>query len=329
MILSYWLRLLSLCLASFFLVHVLAGLSVWFAERRVIRLAERLTARGAAALLFWVRILPAAVALIVVAFACAPSYVRFEGNVNAERVGFTCLAMACLGAFIAIIAVVKGLRIATHSVAFTRRCRRNGSAVRLSGTPSRMLVIQGSRPFLVQSGIFRPYIVISQRLLSDFSSAELDAALGHERAHWLSHDNRKRLVLAFLPSVLPFWQPLKRLERNWSKFAERAADDVVIAKGVEPALSLATALVRLARIHGAGGAPLWTPRGASLLGSSEDLSRRVQRLLAPNSVLRANSAEYERLLWAVGTVLTATLLTGLASPLFQWSVHELLERLLR
>jgi Zn-dependent protease with chaperone function len=329
MILSYWPRLLSLCFASFFLVHVLVGLAVRFAERRIIGLAERIKARAAARLLFWVRIVPVGIAVVVVAFACAPSYVRFEGNIAFERVGFACLSMACLGALVWAAAIGRGLRIAIHSTAFTYRCRRNGSMVRLAGRPSRMLVIQTPRPFLVQSGILRPYIVISQRLLTDFSGAELDAALGHERAHWLSRDNSKRLVLAFLPGILPFWRAFETLERNWSKFAERTADDVVIAEGAGPALSLASALVRLARMPGTTGPPLSLPRGASLLGGSDDLSGRVHRLLAPDSAAGLDSGDHGRLLWAVGAVLTAIFLTALASPLFQRSLHELLERLLR
>src|SRR5579863_142191 len=328
MILSYWLRLLSLCFASFFMVHVVVGLGVRFAERRIIGLAERITARAAARLLFWVRILPAGTAVLVVAFACAPSYVRFEGRIVVERAGYVCLAMASFGALVWAGAIARGLRIAIHSVGFTCLCRRNGSMVRLAGRPSRMLVIQTSRPFLVQSGILRPYIVISQRLLSDFSNAELEAALGHERAHWLSRDNGKRLVLAFLPGILPFWRAFETLERSWSKFAERAADDIVIAEGPGPALSLATALVRLARMHGTMGPPSWLPRGASLLEGSNDHPGRVQRLLAPS---RLGSPKFERLasIWlGAASLLAAGCLAVLASPLLQPSLHELLERFL-
>ncbi|HKS66475.1 MAG TPA: M56 family metallopeptidase [Candidatus Acidoferrales bacterium] len=328
MTLTYWPRLLSLCFASFFLINALAGLAVRIAERRIIRLAEGMTAGAAARLLFWTRILPAGTAVIVVAFACAPSYVRFEGDIAIERVGFACLGMALLGGLVWAVAVARGLRIAAHSAGFAYLCRRNGCVIRLPERPSRMLVIQTPRAFLALSGILRPCIVISQRLLSDFSGGELKAALGHERAHWRSHDNGKRLVLAFLPGTLPFWRGFERLERSWSKFAERAADDAVIAEGPGPALSLATALVRLARTHATMGRAPWLPGGASPLGGSDDLSGRVGRLLAPAAGDNAKAFDCDRVLLAISGFVVASLLTLLASPALQQLMHGLLERLL-
>jgi hypothetical protein len=329
MILSYSLRLIALCFASFFVVQAVAGLAVWLAERPAIRLAEQSTPRSAAHFLFWMRVLPGSLALGLAAGICAPSYLRFEQNMAGEQVGSACLALAFLGVVVWAFALLRGARTAIDTIRFTRLCRRRASVVSLTGEPSQMLVIQGSHPFLVQSGIVRPYIVISQRLLMDFPAAELDAALEHERAHWASRDNCKRLLFAFLPEILPLGRGFQLLERGWAKFAERAADDSVSARGLGPALALAAALVRLARIRGTIDPQLWIPHGVSSLAGTEDLSGRVQRLLSPAPAMPVEPRAYTRALWAVGSILAAASLAVLASPVLLSSVHELLERMLR
>ena len=332
MILSYWLRLASLCFAAFFLIHAAAGVVAWFAERPAIRLSERVRARSAARLLFWMRVLPAAIAVAFVAGVCAPSYLRFEENPAGEKVGLLCLGFAFLGALVWAVSLLRGLRTLVHSARFTRVCRRTGSSVRLTGKPSEMLVIQSARPVLVQSGILRPYIVISRGLLSDFSSGELEAALGHESAHWASRDNWKRLLLAFLPEILPVGRGFDALERGWSKFTERAADDSVSAQGAGPALSLAAALVRLARMRATVGPPLWVPRSVSSLAGSDDLPGRIERLLAPASPLPAPVRPFRyarRVLLGVGGIVLTAAVAVLASPALLSSVHEVLEHLLR
>lgn len=327
MSLSYSLRLLSLCFAAFFLVHAAAGMAVWLAERPAARFAERIATRSAVRVLLALRILPVLAAMLFVLGVCAPSYVRFEPEMAGEQVGFACLTLAFLGALICALAVGRGWRATIRSARFARACRRSGRIVRLRGEPSAMFVIRASCAFLMQSGISRPQLVISERLLSDFSAEELEAALEHERAHWRSRDNLKRLFLAYLPGILPFWNGLDSLEENWAKFAERSADDCVSAEGVGPALSLAAALIRFARVRGSSE-PASALRLASSLGGSDDLAGRVERLLNPPSSAARFPASV-RALWAVGGIFMTGFLAALASPMLQWSVHELLERLIR
>ncbi|MGH9733385.1 MAG: M56 family metallopeptidase [Candidatus Acidiferrales bacterium] len=330
MILSYWFRLASLCFAGFFIVHAATGAAVWFAETRAIRFAERITARSAARLLFWMRVLPAAVAVAFVAGICAPSYLRFEKNASGEKVGFACLALALIGALVWAASFFRVARTLVRSARFTRLCRRTGRSVRLAAKSSEILVIHSRSPFLVQSGLLRPYIVISGGLLNNFSSAELEAALRHENAHWTSRDNWKRLLVAFLPEILPVGRGFDLLERGWSKFTERAADDCVSAQGAGSALSLAAALLCLARMRATMGPPLWIPRSVSSLAGNDDLPGRIQRLLTPApEVPLIRSGYSRRVLWGVGTAVVTATLAAVASPVLLSSVHELLEHLLR
>lgn len=330
MILSYWFRLVSLCFAAFFIVHAAGGVTVWFAETPAIRFAERIKARSAARLLFWIRILPAAIAVAFVAGICAPSYLRFEENPSGEKVGFACLALALMGVLVWAVSFFRGVRTVLRSVRFTRLCRRTGRSVRVLGEPSEMLILGSARPFLVQSGLLRPYVVISGGLLENFSCAELEAALRHENAHWASRDNWKRLLVAFLPEVLPVGRGFDLLERGWSKFAERAADDCVSAHGAGSALSLAAALLRLARMRATMGPPGWIPRSVSSLADTDDLPGRIQRLLAPApDVPLIRSGYVRRVVWGAGAVVATATIAAVASPVLLSSVHELLEHLLR
>jgi len=331
MILSYWLRLLSLCFASFFLVHATAILGVWIVRRRAIQFAQRLSPRNAARFLLALRLLPTGVAVAAVLGLCAPSYLRFEQNILTEKVGLVCLVLSGLGFAICLLAFDNGLGAAASSLEFVSVCRSSGHAVPLSGNPSRMLVIPGKQPFLAQCGVLRPRIVISHRLLREFSSEELEAALEHERAHWLSRDNCKRLLLAFVPNALPFLPALKTLDQNWAKFAERAADDYVLAMGARPATSLASALVRLARagnIHDPVTGTL-VPFVMSPLDGTDDLSARVSRLLAPAQARARRQSHRLRALLSVTTIIVACVAAGLAWSAALAPLHELLERLIR
>ena len=67
MTLPYLFRLLCLCLACFFVVHLAAGLAVGLCSRPLFRRAGRRKPRAAARLLLFWRLLPAGAALVAVA----------------------------------------------------------------------------------------------------------------------------------------------------------------------------------------------------------------------------------------------------------------------
>ena len=327
MTLSYSLRLFSLCFASFFLVHTAARVALRLAEHSVQRFADRLSPRVAARLLLFLRVFPAAIALVAVFGVCAPSYVRFETNLPSEQVGILCLAIALLGAVVWALALSRGLHAIVSSVRFSRACLALGESVHVQDQPSPMLVIPGSNAFFAQAGILRSQVMISQNLMAEFSSDELAAALQHECAHWISRDNLKRLLFAFLPDVFPLWSGFRAIERSWAKFAERAADDFVSAQGQNHAVSLASALVRLARM-GQVRSPMPTPLATSPLGGTDDLSGRVHRLLKPTPAVHASALRRLGIIYGIVAVSLTCCLGAMAWPTTLAPVHELLERLL-
>jgi Zn-dependent protease with chaperone function len=169
----------------------------------------------------------------------------------------------------------------------------------------------------------RPRLVVSRDVVRALSPGELAAALRHERAHQISRDNLKRLVMLLAPGILPFFRGYEVLERAWSKFTEWAADDTAVAGNPLRSLALAAALVRVARL---GTSPQPSPLMTSLLGGAQDLSARVNRLLHP-----APQRERTTPILAVSAtlLLSASLVTVVFQPSTLQSVHQLLEHLIR
>jgi Zn-dependent protease with chaperone function len=323
MIFPYLLRLVCLCLACFFLVHLALGLLVSLTASWAIRRASRMDAPSAARFLLGLRLLPAGGASIVVAGICAPSYLWLEPEASAEEVGLACLAAAFLALIILIFSIVRGLRAFRRSLQYIRHCQRVGRQSRLPGESRPVWIVSGAAPLLALTGIVRPRLVISQPVVSALSGSQLAAVLSHEHAHRLSHDNLKRLAILLSPGLFPFFRGFDKLEQAWARFTEWAADDRAVDGDVRRSLSLATALVRVARL----GAAAQVPRLAtSLLADSRDLSARVDRLLHPRAKVRPRHPHL-----ATGAVLAfaALLAAVVLEPATLIAVHQLLERLIQ
>lgn len=313
---SYSFKLLCLSLAAFFLVHLALGLAAsWFAPL-AIRLAERMQPRTAARFLLTVRLFPCASALLIVAALCVPSYLWFEPEAAAEDVGLACLAAALFTVAIWSISFARTARALLDSRRYLRQCERTGHERRLHGSPA--LVVKGAAVAL--AGLIRPRVIVAEEVVKSLSSDQLEAALRHERAHAASRDNLKRLLLLLAPNVFPFFRKnFSQAERAWSKFTEWSADDRAVAGDPSRSLSLAAALVRVARM---GDAPQPSPLMTSLV--AEDLSARVDRLLNTTPQIE-NPDRWTPAFLALTAVALATVIF---QPAVLSSVHRLLERLL-
>jgi hypothetical protein len=319
MTVPYFWRLLCLCLGAFFLVQLAAGFAIARLAPLAIRMASRMRASHAAAFLFAVRLAPLAIALVVVAGFCAPSFLLLEPRAAGEKVGFGFLAAAMLGLAVCAAAVWRAAR-AIRSLAICQRdWKRNGTSEHFNGDS--VLILREETPFLGLAGLFRPRMVVSRAVLDKLSSDELHAAMEHERAHLASRDNLKRLVLLLTPDPLPFWRGLKPLDSAWRRFTEWAADDAAVVGDAERSVSLAAALVHVARLSGrAVVSPLITP----LLADSTELAGRVNRLLASTPSAPAGRA------WPLPMLASAAiLLTAFATrqPAALYWVHRTIERL--
>jgi Zn-dependent protease with chaperone function len=293
--LPYFQRLLCLCLASFFILHLsiigfVSSFSKWAAAR-----AERMRPHTGARFLLALRLLPVALATFAVAALCAPSYLWLEPDAAPERVGIACLIAAAMGAAVGIAGLARAIRAAIRSRRFVRECR----------------------PVLILAGVFRPRVVVSTAVRKILNPDQLTVALCHEEAHRVSRDNLKRLLILLAPDLIPGLRPLRALDAAWSRMAEWAADDLAVGNSPERRLDLASALLRVARLGSTGPTP---ELATSLLDDSADLARRVERLLQP-----APAADPARP--PIALLALAALAVVAAVPAALPSVHRLLEAL--
>ncbi len=324
MTVTYLLRLVCLCLAAFFLVHLALGMVVLAVAPAVVRMAERIAPRSAARWLLTLRLVPPACALFVVVGLCVPSYLWLEPEAAAEGVGLACLACALLGAAVWSLSIARTARAASRSLRYVERCQSAGYEKRLEGYPSPVWVVEGGTGSLMLAGIVQPRIFISRRVLAALSADQLSAAIRHESAHRASRDNLKRLIVLLTPGVLPFFRGFGALEAQWARFAEWAADDRAVEGDSRRSLSLAAALVRVARLS---TAPYPTSLITSLLDECRDLAARVDRLL---DVKPAGETPGRGMpVAAAGVALLGGLVvTVMLQPATFQSVHRLLEELI-
>ena len=323
MTLTYVLKLLCLCLASFFLVHLALATLMSLATPAALRIAGQMRSAAAARLLFFLRMLPAASSALIVAGLCIPSYLQLEPRTaTSEEVGLLCLGFAILALVLWVGSFIRGIRAMTRSVHYLRHCQRIGSKTDLPGEPSPVWLLEEPAALFAIAGITRPRLLISRQVVDMLSGDQLAAALQHEHAHWISHDNLKRLFFALAPGVLPFLNGFVRLERGWTRYMERAADDRAAGGDAVRSLSLATALVRVSRL-GIAARPV--PLMAPLLADDEDLQGRVERLLNPVPLAETHTSWMGCLMAGAALILVAGLFT---LPALLYPVHRFLERLI-
>jgi beta-lactamase regulating signal transducer with metallopeptidase domain len=310
---SYLARLLLLSSASFFLVQiVVAALVAWIAPA-AIRRAETMRPRRAARLLLTLRLLPAALSAMILAAICVPSYLRFEPRIADEQVGFVCIAAAILGASMCAVAISKTLGALLRCALYLRRS--GGVEARVEGET--VWIVKQSAG-LALAGILRPRLLISERAMRELSSAQLSVALRHERAHRASLDNLKRLLILLAPAIFP---RLRTLDQAWARCAEWAADDQAAEGDQDRSATLASALVRVARLQAGVAMPAMV---TSLVEADEDLSLRVDRLLNAAPV-----SESSLCVGALALAATALLIFSIAMSSGSLRiVHRLLEQLL-
>jgi len=324
MIVPYRARLLCICLAFFFLVHFVVGLAVAVSGPAAVRAARRMRPHAAAAFLLALRLLPEFLALFLIAGLCVPSYLWLEPDTNVEKIGIPCLMSALLAAAIWTISLVRGVRAATRSARLARECQLLGRPSTVPGAQLPVWTLNSSTPFLALVGIFSSRVAISRSVIRALSTSQLAVTLRHEAAHRTSRDNLKRLLLLLAPGLLPGFRGFDAIERGWARFAEWAADDEAAAGSNHLSLSLAAALVRIARM---GGTLHSLPLTTSFLGDSREISARVDRLLKP-APAGAAAPPRGKTMMAVAIVLTSACAVVMLRPATLESAHRILERLI-
>jgi len=326
MSLPYLVRLLCLCMASFFVVNAVAGLLVTFFSRTLIHVAEKMRPRSGTRFLFCVRLLPMALGGAAVLGLCVPSYLWLEPQDAPERVGLFCLTLTVLASANWLLSTARVARAVSVSLRCNRAWQQAGRAACFKEKFSQALVVEQYVPLLVLAGILRPQLVISDGVLRSLSSPQLDVALRHEKAHRNSRDNLKRLAFVLAPDPVPFFRGFSALEQAWAKLAEWAADDAATGGDSLSALSLASALLCVARM---GTASRLSSLHSSLVCGDRDLSARIDRLLRNEPISPELFSRVRFPAKAAAVAATASVATLLLWPATLSSVHRVLEEFLR
>ena len=325
MIGPYLLKLLCLCLASFFIVNALSGTVLLCVSRLAVKIAEKVRPGTATQFLFFARLSPCLLGIALVIGLCVPSYLRFEPEGTLERIGWLCLVAAVLGGVSCALACLRAARALADSHGCQQKWRDSGYETRLPGAVSGALLVPSTSPLLALTGVIRPRPVVSQGVLRSLSFEQLELAFEHENAHAASRDNLKRLLLLLAPDPLPFVRGFAALEQTWAKLCEWAADDDAVRGDPGRALTLAAALVRVARM---GISARLTFLHTSLMYDGE-LSERVDRLLQGKSVgaKQNRRTRYRAIFMVLGAA--ACVVSVAALPAALLCVHRLLEQFLR
>jgi len=329
MSLPYSVRLICLCLEMLFLVNLAASVVVLGVSGTVAKASGRMRPQHAARWFLGLRLLPFSLSLLVIATLCVPSYLRYEQNTGSEDMGQFCIGAALLGLGLVVTSAVRGA-LALAQVYRISRISRISHATehvrtrRLADADICVTEEGTGAPLMALVGVFRPRLLVSRRLLQALTAPQLEAALRHERAHRLSRDNLKRLLMAVTPGMLPFKGGLSGVEAHWERFAELAADDYAAGGRADRSIALAETLIKVARL---GNFERPMPLASSLSATDRQLALRVDRLMSVRSAAPLSNSS-GRLAWRYLLLLSGMMGLLALLPKIFYPLYQMLESLL-
>lgn len=320
----------ALCLAVMFLAF--AGLVILSipALRVLDMVARAVKPKTTANLLFIIRLLPLAIAVMVSAGLALPAFLEFEPHSTREMLDWPLLLLAGLGLGAALTITVRLGQMLYTTRSLRRQWSSAGSQLPVTITDVPVYCVDGELSLLAVTGIFRPRIFVSRDVARALTTDELAAALRHELAHVGASDNLKQLLLKI--SRPPRWLPsFGRADLAWTNASEIAADENALARGVS-ALELSSALIKVGRLSIGRVTP--APLAASHLVPCECGSATMARAAHLRQLLE-NGAPEEGIggplrahrLAIAGAAMLAVYLAALGTLLP--AIHNLLEFLVR
>jgi beta-lactamase regulating signal transducer with metallopeptidase domain len=320
------LRGIAISFSVFVLVYCVLSVAVCAAWRSLAPQLQHHPARRVADLLFMLRLLPLASAILVTAVFTVPSFVLLEPRAIDEPVGEIPLALGICGAALGVFGVVNAalaMRRASRAIAgWTREADPISTT---SPIPVlRILPATSGKnpvaPAMIAAGIAKPKVLVSSAVESMLSGSEMQSALNHEVAHVHRRDNLKKLLLRFVA-----FPGMAALEAAWLEATEIAADDEAVANAAE-ALDLAAALIKLSRI--APAEPYVDLTAALLHNRASVVNARVERLIAWNEQHRG--VPQRRSPWyGLGAIVIAAAVFTITYSQLLVNIHSATEWLVR
>jgi hypothetical protein len=267
-------------LASYGLISLILSLAVALAWRP--RLSPAITCADE---ILTVRLLPAALALLIDATVVAPSFLLYEPVDADERCGPVLAGLSVL----ALVTIIDGARRAWLGRARARTLLRDFKPLKDLSVPAghRIDVIDTPGPLVAVVGELRPRIVAAKQVVRVCSQEELHQIVAHEAAHIYARDNLKLLLLVASPDPLAWLPTGADLQERWQEAAELEADERASGPDPHKRVALASALIKVARLS--IGTGRWRParRVSEPRGT---LDSRIRRLLAPPPAAMVNTS---------------------------------------
>lgn len=291
---------------SFVLLGVSVGLLAYAAAIVVgtaftaplLRRAARLPEPAARARrLVVLRLLPSAFALLIIGGVVVPAFFWLEPRDTVEKVSATMAALAGVGLLMLLAGPARGLLSLLSTRRLVKRWDRGALSIEVPGIGLPAFVVNDPFPIVSLVGWFRPRLVVARTVLEKCDRDELAAVLAHEAGHNARRDPWVRLLVRACPDLLSMTPWAERLERAWAEAAEQDADERAARSGPTRAMDLASALVKVARLAGAGSPPA-IPLSALYRG--EGVAGRIARLLEHDPREENVAAPPRRLVAAIG-----------------------------
>lgn len=313
--------IVQLALAWFFIVNSLASVAALTIARgaRSPRLA---TPAWSASTLLTLRLMPAAMSIFFVAALFVPAFVRLEPEGMRETLGRTGLVLAAAALALVLAAIGRATAGATRTRRVVGGWAVRAARVRLEGLHLPAYVVETEFPVMALVGIVRPRLFIARQVVETLTASELKSAVAHELAHLRARDNAKRLLVAMSPDLAGWSPPGRALEASWRAAAEFAADERAAGGDRRKAVTLASALVKVARL--AANRPRVEP-ACAMFHDGGPIAERVERLVQPECFCPRGGSRRRIVILAL-----TVLLVGLASfNVSLLAVHTLTEILVQ
>ncbi|HEY2846768.1 MAG TPA: M56 family metallopeptidase, partial [Pyrinomonadaceae bacterium] len=286
---------------------------------------EFLSPAARARVIIGLRVMPVVLAVVFVAAFVVPSYLLLEPQESGEIVSLKMGLIALASSIAVLVAVFRVVRTWYVTRRLLKNWLSNSTDITVAGIDGRVHLIEHPFPVIGVIGVFRSRVFVARHVLDALDENELAAAIYHENGHRASFDNLKRSVLRMCRDlvILPIGG---RLDDAWAETAESAADEHAAQRGSASALDLASALVKIAKLVPSGTTPV-LPVGAYLVEKGDEISSRVEHLIALSETSHRASLIYGRLSTLLGFVaICAILILPLIDNSTLAATHDVVER---
>jgi Zn-dependent protease with chaperone function len=268
------------------------------------------------------RLLPSAFALLAVGGLVVPAFFWLEPRDTVEKVSAIMAALAAFGLLTLLAGPARGLMSLLSTRRLVKRWNRDALPIEVPGIGLPAFVVNEAFPVVSLVGWFRPRLLVARTVLENCDGDELAAVLAHEAGHNERRDPWVRLLVRACPDLLSVTPWADRMERAWAEAAEQDADERAARTGPTRAMDLASALVKVARLAGAGRPPA-IPLAALYRG--EGVAARVARLLERNPSQERDAARPKSLGAAFGLLSLLALVPTAAALGLHQHVHGVME----